>query len=322
MPKRVLNRHIKFRPEETDLSKKNVSVSAYRVLYILLLLVRHRNLTLVELNGYLSENKYIRRPYNGETITKYINTLRKAGCAIPRANSGYQLLKAPMPLSFEEEQLSVAHKLLMLLSTNPDEDLHVSYQALLKKVLWVLGEDQQQQFVLDTATPICFGSRKSKISEYKELCKDSLLLEIQYKQSASHNERYMLEPIRVTQEDRAVYLVGIERTSHMQRKLNLDKILSLKQLPYKTQSQPKPFTASFRLTGRLACSYRLYPGETIESESKNEIVIKSQFDDGSMDLKRLLKYGSQCEVLSPEPARMQMKTLIASLSMPMPGAAV
>ncbi len=302
------------------LDKGNYNISAYRVLYILLLLVRHRALTLSELNAHLLENPIIGRAYNSETITKYINTLRQVGCEIPRANSRhnfhYKLLKNPFPLPVNEEELRAAHRLLEILTSHPDEELHVNYYNILRKVAWSVGDDEKAALLFDTAPPLAgeeVQRNRDLLSRYRTLCKDAQALEVTYRVQGEEVVTLSLEPGRVVQEGSRLYLVGMDRRNYQKIKLNLESIQSVRQLPFKVQNRLRVVSVVFELTGRLARTYRLYPGETLLVESPERIRIKARTEDYQSLLNRLLKYGSYCEVISPTYVRHEMRAKVASM---------
>lgn len=300
--------------------KGNYNISAYRVLYILLLLVRYRSLTLSELNAYLLENPLIGRAYNSETITKYINTLRRVGCDIPRANSRhhfrYKLLQNPFPLPVDEEELCAAHRLLEILASHPDEELHVNYYNILRKVAWSVGDAQKAQLLFDTVTPLADGEvqrHRELLSQYRALCKDGQALEVTYRVQGDEVVSLSLEPNRVVQEGARLYLVGLDRKNYQKIKLNLESIQSVRQLPFKVQSRLRVVSVVFELTGRLAKTYRLYPEEALLVESPERIRIKARTEDYQSLLNRLLRYGSYCEVISPTYVRHEMAAKVEAM---------
>lgn len=307
--------------EALIVDRGNYNVSAYRVLYILLLLTRYRSLSLPELNANLLENPLIGRAYNSETITKYINTLRRVGCEIPRANSRhhfcYKLMKNPFPLPLTEEEFYAAHRLLEILASQPDEDLHISYSNILRKVAWSVGEEEFAHLLLEMSPPVPddkIRRYRSLMSRYRKLCKDGQALDVIYEgQEEEEGELLSLEPSRVVQEGGHLYLVGIDRRSCQRVKLDLELIRSYRQLPFKVQSRLRVVSVVFELTGRLAKTYRLYPEETLLAESSDRIRVKARTEDYQPLLKRLLKYGSCCEVISPTYVRHEMEAKVESL---------
>ena len=308
-------------PEKAVQSESlNYSVSAYRVLYILLLLVKHRCLALAELNTCLLENPLINRAYNSETITKYINTLRQVGCDIPRANSQtnfqYQLVKNPFPIALQDDELLAANKLLMLLASQPDEVLHVNYYNVLKKVAWAIpGEVQIQMMFGNNGLLLSDSSsvEREQLTRFRELCKDAQVLEIGYAMDSGEEVKLRVEPSRVILSDNILYLVGMDRHNLRRVKLRLDAICDVRQLPFKVQHKVKLTSVVFAVKGRLAKTYRLFPGEAQVSSEPGRLVIRAKTDDYQELLSRLMRYGYACEVVSPVYAREEMRERIARL---------
>jgi predicted DNA-binding transcriptional regulator YafY len=306
--------------DDKGTEKLNFSISAYRVLYILLLLIQHRSLSLDKLNQYLLDNPLIERTYNSETITKYVNTLRRVGCEIPRANSGnnfhYELTKNPFPIALNEEKIKAAQQLLLLLASQPDEELHIRYHQFLQKVAWAVSNDKQEWMLFNTDDILASPSVKARrelLAKYKSLCLDAMVLEIAYQVDGDEIISLSLEPNRVLTEGQRLFLLGLDRKNYQKIKLNLEKIISCKQLPFKAQNRTKQMSVVFEVSGRLSKTYRLYPNETILSQTDSLLRIKARTDDYKSLLKRLLKYSSQCEVISPSYVRQEMKALIDTM---------
>ena len=108
--------------------KTNINTSAYRVLYILLLMIRQRGVGLPDINRALHANPLIKRSFNSETLTKYINTLRFLGCNIPRSSSKtrycYTLASHPFPMPLTPPQNKLALSVLDILHRQPDTQLY------------------------------------------------------------------------------------------------------------------------------------------------------------------------------------------------------
>lgn len=298
----------------------NINISAYRVLFILLMLVRYRSLNSEELNRFLIENPRIRRHYNPETLTKYINTLREVGCCIPRSTSrndySYELLKNPFPLHLEPVELQMARKLLGCLAMQPDELLYQDYRRFLENLLWAAGVDGldgvEEESNDDPPLPPELARRCEQWQMYQRYCREEFTLEIQC-QDGESQEVALLEPHEVIDRGTSLFLLGLDRRTQKQRLLPTDSILSVKQLPAKNQRPASQTIVTFALYGRLAKSYRLYPNEKVIYQSKTELHIKVQVSDTAGLMARLLKYGASCQVLSPETLRDAMRHHIRCL---------
>jgi len=300
--------------------KQNVNISAYRVLYILLLLVQHQSMRMTTLNKHLYENPLIQRTYNSETITKYINTLRKVGCHIPRSSSRYGyhyvLQENPFPLRADDDEIEVACKLLSLLSGQSDESLHVGYHDFLQKAAWMLDSDQKQKLleqIEDILPPLSVQQRRTLLKQYKEYCMDALVLDLDYKLDGMQKEHFIVEPLRVVQEGKQIFLLGSDRINKSQVKLNIENITACRQMHSKIHSASHTTTVTFQLYGRLAKTYRLYPGEEVVFQYGETLQIKAKIDDVQGLMSRLLKYNHNCQVISPAPIRQQMHSHIKQL---------
>lgn len=290
----------------------NINISAYRVLFILLMLVRYRSLNTSELNRLLMDNSLIGRHYNSETLTKYINTLREVGCSIPRSTNRndycYELLKTPFPMHLEPSELEVARKLRVLLAMQPDELLSQDYQSFLEQLLW--AADASAWPVWHEAPDVAPGpelvKRSDQLTTYRRYCQEAFTLEIQFREQ-EQEEYLLIEPYEVIERDAHLLLLGMDKQSQKQRLLDVDYIMSVRQLPSKNQRPASQTTVVFALYGRLAKSYRLYPNEKIVFNSAKELHIKTKVSDTAGLMARLLKYGASCQVLSPDSFRETMR---------------
>lgn len=304
----------------------NINISAYRVLYILLMLVRYRRLSLLELNRHLFENPLIGRGYNNETLSKYINTLRVSGCRIPRASNRneyhYELLRNPFPLTLDAEEAEVAGKLLAVLSHQPDDTLTRDYRDFLERLSWsVTLPDWPEAEDKPTALFHRLTRRRDLMSLYRQYCRDAFHLCIRY-QGETNGETFQgpfapdwhVEPQDVIERKDEIILLALDCASGEPVSLDVERIESVRQLPVKNRRIHHPaMTVTFALYGRLAKGYRLYPEEWITYQSGNEIQVKAKVRDIEALLNRLMKYGTACQLLSPEKLRETMRDRISAL---------
>jgi predicted DNA-binding transcriptional regulator YafY len=298
----------------------NINISAYRVLYILLMLVRYRSLNLLELNRHLTENKLIERGYNTETLSKYINTLREVGCRIPRASNRndycYELLKNPFPLIIEPEESRIASKVLEVLAQQPDETLTRDYRNFLEHLSWSVNlSDWLQE---EKREPVLFpelARRKKLLRTYRRYCREAFLLRVFYRDPKAQQQRveHLLEPQEVTDHGTTLVLRGLNGESFDPISLDIAFIESVIQLPAKNRRPATPITVVFALSGRLAKSYRLYPEEKIIYRSAAELHIKTKVMEMDTLTGRLMKYGTACRVLSPDKLKETMRDRIAAM---------
>lgn len=296
---------------------ENVNISAYRVLFLLLMLVRFRSLNAAELNRHLSENPGVGRAYNSETLTKYINTLREVGCEIPRSTSrndySYDLKKTPFPLRIDAVERHVAQKLLALLASQPDEALFSDFQGFLKQLSWYsdsacLADDNAVALL-----PLPALSRRAQqMREYRSYCQAAFTLDITY-HADGQELRMQMEPHAVVTREQRLLLLGLDCQSQQSKSLDVDQITEVRQLPSKNRRPSSYTNITFALYGRLSKGYRLYPDEKMVYQSDKEIHIKARVRETSGLMARLLKYGAQCQILQPESMRDTIRSHISGL---------
>ena len=328
---------------------KNGSSTAYRVLYILLLLIRYRSLSLLELNLLLFENSKIARTYNSETITKYVNTLRRVGCQIPHANRSlgfqYILARAPFPLQLNEREFDLFQCMVMEI-LRKKEELRSPAIDLSRRLAWGLVPEQrdtieamlQPTFSVRTSKRIGGNSAAQtavansrvaydKSSEqpqaqtaeeemleqlrlrFLSYCKDNQQLSIQYEISSEEPDRnVVVEPNRLFREGECLYLLGKDAQTYRDIQLELKRISSVRQLPSKGRIQSKSLTVLFQLTGRLVQNYRPYRNEEVLISSDSSILlIRTKTDHYPNLVRRLMRYGQHCQIISPSHVRQEVK---------------
>lgn len=311
-------------PSEEVLNPRdgNLNISAYRVLYILLLLVQYRCLSGVEMNGFLYDNPLIRRVYNAETLTKYINTLREVGCRIPRSSSrndyNYELLKNPFPLAVDAEEWAVVSRLRDRLAEQPDASLSEGFESLLQKLSWSvnppLGAFGDRAAEDEPDAPGSPDNRRALIRRYRKYCRELFVLALKVREEDGRvSGEQLVEPYDVVPHGSRLMLLGVDVKSQEQRMVDLERIAGVRQLPSKNRGQARQVSVVFALYGRLAKSYRLYPGEKIIFRGGERIHVKARVMETTGLMNRLLKYGPSCQVLSPVPLRETMRERLSHL---------
>lgn len=307
------------RPEPPSvLDSLNINISAYRVLYILLVLVQYRSLNTVELNRLLFENPLIQRIYNNETLTKYINTLREVGCDIPRSTSrndyNYELVRSPFPLSLEPDECEIAEKLLQLLMAQPDDMLLRDYREFLEALSWSVSVECP---LPESDEPVAafphVEARRQQLQTYRGYCRDAFTLQVRYQDSKGCLQECQMEPHDLVERGRRLMLLGVDSMTQESVSVDVDAIEHVRQLPAKNRRQSTFITVEFVLYGRLARSYRLYPDEKVVYRRDGETQIKAKVSETSALMNRLLKYGASCRVLAPASLCQEMRQRIGGM---------
>jgi hypothetical protein len=120
-----------------------------------------------------------------------------------------------------------------------------------------------------------------------------------------------IEPYELMIKDEMLCLLGYVKEWEALCQIPVKVIQCVCQEPGKARKTVQPVTVKFKLTGRLARTYRLYPGESLleehlSEETESSIVVEAKTLDTEQLVKRLLKYHAQCEVISPGFVRQKM----------------
>jgi len=281
------------------------SISAFRLLYIYMLLCQHGQMTGEELIDKLHRQLDIRQTYTSETFQKYLQTLRRFGCRISRIDKHgktlYRLEDHPLKNPSLPTEIKALQAVSTILRAQPIWDLYQRFCQLCDNLTtWN-----------EISTPVV-PNFSEEIELFKQYCRDGQLLEIYYKNQQANPVMLKVEPIEVVAGKKRVYLSGTDLQSNKKIRCDLSQIYSHKQLPSRIRSQAQKIVVTFRLTGKLVNNYRLYPGETIISREP-DLIVQHKTDEVDQLLRRLLKYGTQCEVLTPDCVRQEMCTRIDAL---------
>lgn len=296
----------------------NLNISAYRLLYIYLLLSQSRQLCFADLNTHLLNHPLVQRAFSNETLNKYLNTLQLFGCSIHRyeeqGHYRYRLDEHPLKPELSPIELKALGTISELLSRQPLTSAYKNFCLLIRRLSIIPA-------LPDTGSLSGFETRlESGITEedydlaehFRKYCFEGQVLEICYETEDNSIILLFLEPSEVAYHKKRLYLVGNCPKTNSKVRYEIDRIRSHRQLPSRIRLQSCKTTVTFKLTGRAACNYRTYPGEIAWTKGEF-LLVKHKTDDVEQLLKRLLKYGPQCQIISPDSARQSMCSMIEQL---------
>jgi len=304
--------------------KLKISSTAYRVL----LLLSHLNkgqCNVEDLNDIFSSDKLTARYFSKEVILKYISTLRTAGYDISKPiqsnNYKYELNKSPVLINLSSNQLKSLATMLYYAESLHQNKLIYNYTKFLKKTQKLLS-DKQVAFLnrelkkqRENPDKIYFrhASYKKLIKKLEKFISENQRVSLKYKSLYSEQEiSIVLELKTIKYEHAEVFLIGYNPVIDQTHSIRLSQILDIKQLPTKTQYSQILSPVLFNLKGIMAKVYRPYENEKITqvNESENLITVAAYVDDKTMLIKRLLKYGENCEVIYPKHVREEIRRII------------
>lgn len=299
------------------LTSKKISDTSIRVLETLKILSKS-NVSVQDIINHFEKIDPNNRIYTSEVILKYINTLKVFGFRFVKEKDKYVLLNTPNQFDFDENDLKSVYLIDKYANVFPEDKIKIEINSFINN----LRKKYSDNTILlakniDKPNPVSLGLNYSKyldqIKKYEKYCQDKQRLKITYKNYKEAIVTTMVEPSEIRYKNSEVYLNVYNALSAQVLDINFDSIIEIEQLPVKSNSVMMPFSVTFRLKGRLAKSYKLHDGEkALQIEPKGDIIILNQQEDRQQFLRRLMRYGENCEVISPQNIREEMYELIKS----------
>lgn len=298
------------------IKEKKVSEASIRVLETLKLL--HINKVgiqdIIENFGNLGVEN---RVYTNEVILKYINTLKVFGLKIIKEKDKYLLLESPHKFDLNKNELKAFYKLLSLADVIPEKKIKEDIKEFANNAEKYFSKNTRllsKEYSNTKIKEISFDYSKyaSKINLYEKYCHEGQRLKILYKNHKKCELSILVEPIEIKYIGNEVYFSVYNPISAQVQDINFNSISIIEQLPSKTiQTIISLSSVTFKLSNTLAKSYRLKQGEELLNNNPDgSIVIINKKEDKILLLRRLMRYGENCEVLSPKSVRTEIKDMI------------
>ena len=296
---------------------KKISDTSVRVLETLKILTK-TSASIQDIIGKFEKIDPNNRIYTSEVILKYINTLKVFGFRFVKEKDKYALLNTPNQFEFDEKNLQAVYLIEKLSKAFPENGIKLEIVKFLKEL--EKGYSNNTKLLLSSITrseffdlKIDYSKYLTKIKEYEKYCLDGQRLKITHINPKKIEASVMVEPNEIKYKDNEVYLSVYNPLSAQIQDINFNSIIQIEQLPLKTNRINMLSSITFLLKDRLAKNYKLHEGEKLlQIKSDGGIVVLNQKEDRGLLLKRLMRYGENCEVISPKHAREEIKEMIKS----------
>ena len=259
------------------------------------------------------------RTYTNEVILKYINTLKVSGYRFIKQKDKYVLLNSPNQFNFDEKDLKTIFLVEKLSNLFPEEKIKSEINQFLQTLerrfcdnTRILSHNMTRPDF--TLTKLDFSKYLNQIKEYEQYCLDGQKLKIIYEKQKGTAISIMAEPNEIKYIGNEIYLSVYNPLSARVQNISFNSIIKIEQLPLKSNQNGMFASVTFLLKDRLAKNYKLHEGEKLLQVKPDEsIVILNQKEDATLLLKRLMRYGENCEVISPKNIREEMSDMVQAI---------
>lgn len=296
---------------------KKISDTSVRVLETLKFLAT-KNASIQDIIRYFEKFDPNNRIYTNEVILKYINTLKVFGFRFRKQKDKYILLNLPQQFDLNEKDLKSISVLEKYAGLFPEEKVTKEIQLFLYEIerrysdnTCLIANNIKKPNLTDLN--LVYFKHIKQIQECEKYCIDTQRLKITYEKPDHTTATIIAEPCEIKYLENEVYFSVYNPSSAQIQDLKINSIIKIEQLPLKSNSINMPSTVSFRLKGRLAKAYNLHEGEKLlQIEKDGSTIILNQREDKNLLIKRLMRYGENCELITPKNLREEMRELIKS----------
>lgn len=273
-----------------------------RILEVLKVLLEE-SVTKNELIEKLRTNNKIECVYTQEAFLKYFNTLKLSGININRNKTKYYIENTLIKIDFSKEEKQA----LVSILKNKAKLNNKEEEELINNIILKLNKYTDNNLNKDIESiPIIKNEsekdnlRQKIISTLKNMLYDKHNVIITYEKQNHTEDKIIVEIREILEQNNNIYVLCYNQKIGRNKRINIDSIKSIKQLPTKTQGISHMNSVVFEIYGRLAYSYKLKPSEkVIDFNSSEHITISNSEEDKESLLLRLLKYGENCKILKP-----------------------
>ncbi len=286
---------------------ENISLTAYRVIKLFVLLLESpmsEDEIKRALKTEVEENKLL----SSDTVGIYINTLKSLGCKISRPsksnNYKYILNDTPFKLNLNKNEVLSLIKVKKYIAGFDDWKLFQSTDEIISKIFAHLNDESQGH--LNNVTKLLKRENSAKVSAkllrtLENYCFHNRTLHINYHSPESGEKILQITAEKISFENNAYYLWGINTLSKETQYIRIDRINEIKAIDIKTSNvKPDIYTAVYKIKGTAFKSFTPEDTEKIIETKDKEIIISSVVQNKFRFVQKMLSYGDECIVISPE----------------------
>lgn len=259
-----------------------------------------------EVINLLSAGKYDGSSNTHVTLNKYLNALKIFGIKIKKAQGKYHMFSAIYKIKFSLDDLKSIEILKDASQLLPNGKLKTNFDNFIRKLEIRYDETAQSIEQISNNTQnlhltFYHSEMIEQIKQCQKYCQDKQKLEIIYTTEKGEEFDILCSPLEQTYVKRKICLKVMGNNGCRIHEIPIENIKSIKQLPISVSAASIPTTVVFRIKNRLAKNYKLRDWERLDKiEADGSRVIVNKDEDLVQLIKRLMRYGTECEICSPK----------------------
>lgn len=273
-----------------------------RILEVLKVLMEE-NLTTNELIERLRVNYNFEGVYSQEVFHKYFNTFDMLGLKIKRQGNKYSLSNSIFKVDLSKKEEKALINLVKSIKKLNDKSLEEIICKLIYKIDKCVDVDLNavlNKTLEDEKLLYNNNIKQNDILTLKNMLYEEQSVCIEYRRKSNVIEKIVVELKEIIEKDNKKYVLCYNPSIGRNKRICIDSIISVKQLPKKVSGVCFLNSVVFEVYGRLASLYKLKPSEKVIDFSNNHLTISNTEEDKDTLLLRLLKYGENCKIVRPK----------------------
>lgn len=286
--------------------------TSLRILEILKVLL-NENIKKIDLIEKLKSNSKVGTVYTQEAFIKYFNTLQIMGFELEKVKNIYILQNALHQVDITQEEKKLLTEMVedyrSLSNKKVERNLHSAISKINKYINPSIPFTELEE-IFSKEPKSYFDSVKDNLMlSIRNMIEDKQLVKLQYRRTKNSVEEIVVELKELAEKNQKFYINCYCQSLARNKRIALEKIVSLVQLPRKTLDKNYLNTVVFELYGRLSRSYKLKHSESVINFEQGKITVSNSDEDRDALLRRLLKYGENCKIVAPKSMSLEMMAL-------------
>lgn len=301
--------------QQTFKEKNWISLTAYRTLFVLKLLIEKPR-TLEEIVQELKTNKNTQKSLSKDTVRITLKTLKAAGCIFSKVNKTnnykYELLSHPFGLKFSLEELSSLLKLRNKLSDSLSLREIFLLNDLYEKIIMLTGDEEQIELV-NSSKPL-LGVNNNILKQLSSSKLYGKKIKISYYSPTNGDEKIDIVVGKISFDDGKLYLHCYNYKYKSYSLLNIERIKGIDAI-YLSESieQNYLYEVIYNLFGESKNNFEKKDFETVITTDEDSITVKALVSNEFCFIQRLLLFGADFKIVSPDSFREKLISKIKSI---------
>lgn len=278
-----------------------MSLTGYRTLVIFNALLESPK-TLEEINECLLNNQYINERFSPDTLRIYLNSLRKVGCDITRANKSnnnkYILCSHPFEYEIPKSQLKALAKMYKSLQEQLDVRDIINLENLFRTLIKYIKNKSNVEFLENIS--LLKRVDRDMINDLLLHCKNKNQITFLYNSPRSGEKKIELIADKITIKADKLYLWGSNLTHKEYSFFLLDRIIKICDIKLIKSKEVFPITKLVYEIYKTKENISLEVDEKIIQEFEEKVIIEKEMQNEFSAMQRILSLAGNCKVLEPD----------------------